>query len=188
MDSDKSVTANFIEEKITSYTLTVSENPAGAGNVKIDPDKASYSSREKVNLTASANDRYIFTGWSGDASGTTNPIAVIMDSYKSIAANFEKTSVYPPLNFRGKKILNRSFSQAEYINVLTWEANPKNKNIIKYRIYQIKGENNVLLVELDSDTFEYWRRRVVKNKQYVYSIVAVNDENRESDPAIVDIK
>ncbi len=185
--NSKGVPGPFSKEiKLPSYILSLFAGEGGTTDPK--PGIYSFDPGTEVTIKAIPDLNYMFYGWSGDASGTTNPIAVIMDLFKSIAANFEKTSVYQPLNFRGKKMLNRSFSQAEYINVLTWEANPKNKNIIKYRIYQIEGENNVLPVELDSDTFEYWRRRVVKDKQYVYSIVAVNDENRESDPAIVDIK
>jgi len=38
-----------------------------------------------------ANNGYEFSGWSGDASGTNNPVALTMDSDKSIAANFRKT-------------------------------------------------------------------------------------------------
>ena len=35
-----------------------------------------------------ANAGYVFTGWSGDASGSSNPISVTMNSSKTIIANF----------------------------------------------------------------------------------------------------
>lgn len=90
-----------------------------------------------------------------------------------------KNFSYAPLNFTGQKVLNRSLSQAEYINVLDWEANPRSENVEKYRIYEVEGEIKSLLVELYADIFEYWHRRVDKDKQYTYAICAVNNEGRE---------
>ena len=84
--------------------------------------------------------------------------------------------------------MNRSLSQAEYINVLTWHANPYNENIVKYRIYQVDGESKNLLVELNANTFHYWHRGVEKDKQYGYSICAVNDEDREGDPTYITVQ
>jgi uncharacterized repeat protein (TIGR02543 family) len=40
-------------------------------------------------LTATPDPGYVFTGWTGDASGTDNPLSVLMDSGKSIGATFE---------------------------------------------------------------------------------------------------
>ncbi len=39
-------------------------------------------------VEASANPGFVFTGWSGDASGSLNPISVTMNSSKAIIANF----------------------------------------------------------------------------------------------------
>jgi uncharacterized repeat protein (TIGR02543 family) len=33
---------------------------------------------------------YIFTGWTGDASGTENPLSITMDADKTVGANFEQ--------------------------------------------------------------------------------------------------
>ena len=96
--------------------------------------------------------------------------------------------VYAPLDFKGEKILNRSLSQAEYINVLTWRANPNNVNIAKYRLYQLEGKNRSQLAELGADTFQYWHRRVEKDKSYTYALIAVNTAGRESDPVSVTVR
>jgi uncharacterized protein YegP (UPF0339 family) len=100
--------------------------------------------------------------------------------------------IYAPLNFSGKKIENRSLMLIECINVLTWQANPDNINIAKYRIYQVERENRSLIEELDADktgsTFEYWHRRVEKDKVYAYVLVAVNVDGREGDPAYVTVQ
>ena len=98
--------------------------------------------------------------------------------------------VHAVLNLSGEKVLNRSLSQAEYINILRWESNPKNRNlnIINYRIYQIEGVGRTLLTELNSDNFEFWHRKVERDKQYVYTVVAVDSEGREGVPAHTVVK
>ncbi|MCK4782113.1 MAG: hypothetical protein KAV87_00070, partial [Desulfobacteraceae bacterium] len=92
MDSDKSVTANFIRQ----YTLTISTGTGGT----TDPSPGSYlcDSATQVTIQAIPNSGYQFSNWSGDASGTTNLIIITMDSDKSITANFTAT---PPDNGDG---------------------------------------------------------------------------------------
>jgi len=98
----------------------------------------------------------------------------------------------PPLNYEGRKALNRSLSQAEYINILTWEANPENEdlNIVKYRIYLLDVEwyGNLLLAEVDADDLVYWHRKVWKEEEYRYKIVGVYNENQESIPRYITIR
>ncbi len=123
----------------------------------------------------------------GNFSGTDNPIKLFIDSDKSLTANFIRM-IYSPLNFRGQKVTNRSLTLAEYINVLKWQVNPDNVNIMKYRIYQLEGESKTMLTEVNADTFEFWHRKVAKDKSYTYSISAVNGENREGDQSQVIIR
>jgi len=86
MDSDKSVTANFIKQ----WTLNLS---AGTGGTT-DPAPGSYTHDEgtEVSLTAIPDSGYKFSGWSGDASGSSNSITITMDSDKSVTANFSAIS------------------------------------------------------------------------------------------------
>lgn len=85
IDSDRSITANFMAQ----YTLTIS---AGTGGTT-DPAPGSYThdSGAQVSIKATANSGYEFTGWSGSATGTTNPITITMDANKSVTANFKAT-------------------------------------------------------------------------------------------------
>ncbi len=85
MDSDKTVTADFI---LNSYTLTIQASPTVGGSVTKNPDQASYNHGTDVQITATVNAGYTFAGWSGDASGTTNPETITMDSNKTVTANF----------------------------------------------------------------------------------------------------
>ena len=83
MDSDKSITANFIRQ----YTLTIAAGTGGT--TRPPPGTYTHDFEEDVSVQAVANDGYQFSGWSGDASGTTNPIVIRMDTDKSITANFD---------------------------------------------------------------------------------------------------
>ncbi|MFB0564460.1 MAG: DUF362 domain-containing protein [Candidatus Aminicenantaceae bacterium] len=91
--------------------------------------------------------------------------------------------VNPPLNFTGEKVLNRSLFFSEYINILTWEANPENENIVEYRLYELKDGKQSLLATVDASTFSYHHRNVLKNKTYNYALGAVNNEGVEGLPA-----
>lgn len=181
MDSDKSIKANFIRQ----YTLTISSGPGGT--VDPPPGMHSYDEATEVTITAIPDAHFIFSHWGGDMEGDENPMKITMNSDMSITASFTRI-IYSPLNFAGQKVLNRSLSQAEYINVLSWQSNPDNENILKYRIYTAEGEVKNLLVELSAGTFRYWHRGVEKDKSYTYAICAVNDEGREGEPIHITIQ
>ncbi|MDP2335138.1 MAG: ice-binding family protein [Bacteroidota bacterium] len=82
MNANKAITANFT---LSAYTLNVTANN---GTVVKNPAQATYNSGSTVQLTATPNTGYTFTSWSGDATGTTNPLTVTMNANKNITANF----------------------------------------------------------------------------------------------------
>ena len=47
----------------------------------------------KVDVFAAPKPGWQFTGWSGDAGGTTNPLSVVVDGHKTIIGNFEELPV-----------------------------------------------------------------------------------------------
>jgi M6 family metalloprotease-like protein len=91
MSADKSVTANFTP---SCFTLTKTANPAAAGSVSASPAPnctgvpTKYTAGTQVTLTATASTGFVFSAWSGSASGTTNPTTVTMSADKSVTANF----------------------------------------------------------------------------------------------------
>ena len=89
MDSDKTVTATFSEIPEETYTLTV--NIAGSGLVEKSPEQDYYTTGTVVTLTPVPTTNWVFTGWSGDATGATTPLQVVMDSNKTIEATFTET-------------------------------------------------------------------------------------------------
>jgi len=70
------------------FTLTLSASPPGAGTVTPSPGLASYALGDSVEISASAAPGHVFSGWSGDAAGTDDPLTVVMDGDKNIVALF----------------------------------------------------------------------------------------------------
>jgi uncharacterized repeat protein (TIGR02543 family) len=70
----------------TSYYIVTAN--ATNGSVSGGGAEILYAAGTTAKLTASAASGYVFTSWSGDASGSTNPISLTMDSNKTVTANF----------------------------------------------------------------------------------------------------
>ena len=73
----------------TEHRLTRSVSGQGA----VSPSDGFYAAGSTIQLTATPSAGYQFTGWSGSATGTANPLAVLMDAPKAIAANFSPATV-----------------------------------------------------------------------------------------------
>ncbi|MBI3193461.1 MAG: hypothetical protein HYZ34_03215, partial [Ignavibacteriae bacterium] len=90
----ENVTANHTIQvvfAINTYTLTVGGDNGVVGK---NPNLESYEHGTTVQVSQTPDRGYIFTGWSGDASGTDNPLSVTMDRNKSILANYLVNSDY----------------------------------------------------------------------------------------------
>ncbi len=72
-------------DEFATFSLATS---ASNGAVLVSPSQPLYNPGSTVTLTAVANVGYVFSGWSGDASGLTNPLSVTIDADKNITANF----------------------------------------------------------------------------------------------------
>ena len=83
VDGDETVDVTLTKK---TYTLTV--NTVGEGTVTKNPDKATYNHGEVVQLAANPAENWIFTGWSGDLTGSTNPANITMNSNKTVIASF----------------------------------------------------------------------------------------------------
>ncbi|RLL87082.1 InlB B-repeat-containing protein [Mesotoga sp. BH458_6_3_2_1] len=85
VDSDESVDITMVKK---TYTLSVST--VGQGTVTKNPDKATYTHGEVVQLTANPDSGWNFDSWSGDLTGSTNPVNIIMNENKTVTANFSE--------------------------------------------------------------------------------------------------
>jgi hypothetical protein len=83
-------TANFT----TQYRLTTTISPTAGGTISLSPTSADgfYSSGASVQLTATPNANYVFSGWAGDVPLQTNPQTVTMSLPRNVTAIFSSTS------------------------------------------------------------------------------------------------
>lgn len=89
MDSDKDITAQFTA--IPTYTLSTT---ATNGSVAVSPAGATHYEGTEVTLTATPDEGYEFSGWSGDLSGLDNPATITMDDDKEVTASFTLIPTY----------------------------------------------------------------------------------------------
>ncbi len=86
MDTDKTVTANFV---VTTYILTI--GAANNGSVTLSPaaDGNEYAEGAVVTLTATADTDYAFAGWTGDVANVRlATTTVTMDTDKTVTPSF----------------------------------------------------------------------------------------------------
>jgi uncharacterized repeat protein (TIGR02543 family) len=71
-----------------TYNLTISLDPIGGGIIAPSVGTHSYAAGTVVNITSTPASGYVFSGWSGDLGGSTNPTSITMDSNKVVTATF----------------------------------------------------------------------------------------------------
>ena len=79
----------------STYTLTAATQGGGS----ISPTSGvyyDYRLGDQVTLTATPDNGWTFSGWAGDATGTTNPLTVTMDANKTVTAVF--TEILPSIS------------------------------------------------------------------------------------------
>jgi hypothetical protein len=74
------------------YSLSV--HAVGQGGITLYPDGGVYAAGTNVNLTAVAEQGWVFTSWSGNLNGSENPDTVTMNDNKDITANFDPAPHY----------------------------------------------------------------------------------------------
>lgn len=65
------------------YSLVTSAGPGGTVS-----SGGTYNAGTVVTVTATPDGTHDFAGWSGDAGGTSNPVSLLIDSNKTVQANF----------------------------------------------------------------------------------------------------
>ena len=90
--------------------------------------------------------------------------------------------------FQVQRLENDFIFFKEYINRLTWQANPENEDLVTaYRIYR-KAQGGAagtqqLISEVANTVFMYDDRGVAKGDLYSYQLTAVDGYGREAEPA-----
>ena len=96
------------EPEIPVYTLTVTAGDGGT----VSQTGGSFEEGTSVTITATPNPDYEFTGWSGGASGTDNPLTLVMTSDKSITASFAKKKYALTVDVIGQGTVNEQVISA----------------------------------------------------------------------------
>lgn len=147
VDTAKTVTAVFEKKK---YAVTVTTT--GDGTVSKSPDQTEYVYESTVDLTANPSTGWKFVEWTGDATGTNNPINITVNQEKSVEAVFEKKTYALTVSTQGEGSVTKSPDQTEYkynTNVdLT--ANPNSGwEFVEWQ-GDVTGKNNPEQVTMDS--------------------------------------
>lgn len=106
----------------------------------------------------------------------------------TVSATILQPPIFPPLNFKGVQESNGSAFYREYVNHLTWNANPLNEDITHYRITIEFEKNNMSttqILEIESSILEYVHHSVDPNTEYTYTIKAVDENGAEGQTATV---
>jgi hypothetical protein len=92
------------------------------------------------------------------------------------------SAIWPPDNFQVKRVENKALLYRETVIELSWEANPQNSRIVKYRLYDVtRGQS--LIAEMPATQFTYTLRNADPKKAYRFAVTAVDDAGMESEPA-----
>jgi uncharacterized repeat protein (TIGR02543 family) len=174
MNSSKTVTANFIR----GYMLTITAGTGGT--TKPAPGTYAYDIGASVSIQALPAAAYEFVAWSGNASGSANPVTVVMNRNQAVQASFARV-VKAPLGLSGEKLENRSVSMIEHIARLRWQPNPANAGTINYRIYQIANGQATAIADVGAGNYEYIVHNLQAENDYLFGVTAVNSQGWESD-------
>ncbi|NQX60014.1 InlB B-repeat-containing protein [Paenibacillus qinlingensis] len=111
----KFVTAKFGHVEWPTVPAFALKTEAVNGIISVSPSDAAHPSGTEVTMTAIADTDYVFTGWSGDLSGLTNPATITMNADKLIKANFrKKTDTYTLSTIAEHGVITRSSEQETY--------------------------------------------------------------------------
>jgi len=146
MDKNKSVTANF---KAVTYTLAASGTN---GTVSLSPVGGSYLAGTQVTLTAKSNAGFVFSEWSGDLTGTENPVKITMDTNKNVTANFKRITYTLTVNAVNGKVLMEpeggTFNSGAFV---TLNAVPDSGYVFDGWSGSLTGEQNPALITMNQN-------------------------------------
>jgi hypothetical protein len=200
MDRSKTVVATFV---VVTHHITVTLAGTGTGVVTRSPSTDDPLEGSTVRLTATPAFGSMFAGWSGDATGSANPLDVIIDTDKHIIAAFAPdTTLAPrllsvsdvPLDQGGKLKLRWNASSLETPgldpqNLVTqyfvWREIPQAAFL---RASAIAGDNaGTLFRHTTTNARDYFWEFVVslpasRFTGYSYTAVTTNDSTEHGNP------
>ena len=157
-------TANFA---INTYILTVN---ATNGTVTKNPDQAIYDHGTSIELTATPVTGYHFINWSNGASGTENPLTIVMDGNKTITANF---AINLPFEVSLVSPSNLANIQSDSV-VLVW--NQSQPQVLRYWIeWSVDSVFSSPFIDTTITDTVRVIRQLNNNQSYWWWVKAIND-------------
>ncbi|MCX6672064.1 MAG: class II glutamine amidotransferase, partial [Euryarchaeota archaeon] len=192
--SGNSIKSDVHTFQVVSNTATLTVNTFGNGTVAINPNKPTYTYGEIVTLTAVPTTDYIFDYWSGDLTGSTNPVQIMMAGNKIINAYFTLKNYTLTVNSIGNGTVIKNPNKTTYHNndtvlLTATTANP-DWSFVGWS-GNLSGTTNPITITIHSDTvitahflqtkwltdWQY-RKSIIVNKQVencrMYAAVADN--------------
>lgn len=152
-------------EPAQCFTLTFNVSPSNSGSVGANPQpncaNNKYVDGTVVTLSNSANNSYVFSNWSGDATGTNSTAAVTMNSDKSVTANYSQvcytvTTAVSPNNSGTvtKSPAPNCNNGSQYVmgTQVTFGANPANNYTFVNWSGNASGTNSTTSIVINSPT------------------------------------
>ena len=134
------------------YTLTTSANPAEGGTVL--PSTPQFEEGETATVIATPSSDYLFQSWSG-ATGSTNSTSVVMNSDKTVTANFVKKKFALTVSVEGEGTVAEKVIKAgaatDYNSgtIVELTANPTGEWEFKEWTGDITGTDNPAQITVD---------------------------------------
>ena len=167
MNAPKNVSANFVK----AGPFNVMVNIIGPGAVTLNPPGGVYYGGTVVKLTATANPGFAFAGWSGDLTGTANPVNLTITSHRNITATFKATyNLTTEIVGHGKILLDPANGPYEAGTVVTLTAIPDTG----YQFVEWRGD---LLGVTNPATLAM---NAAKRVQAVFTVIRVSHEETQT--------
>jgi len=152
MSSDMRVTALFIKK---DYSLTVNVEGGGAVEERVVQQKSTdYEHETIVELIATAEEGWLFSGWTGDIVSSENPVTIEMDGEKTVTAVFERRDYALTVNVEGEGAVSEQIVQAKstdypFETIVELTANPSTGWVFSHWEGDLTGEENPTQIEID---------------------------------------
>ncbi|MDZ7808795.1 MAG: hypothetical protein U5K71_17050 [Gracilimonas sp.] len=136
------------------YNLTTSAEPSEAGSVS--PSSAEAEEGESIQVTANANEHWVFDRWQGDHTGTSNPANVTMNSDKDVTALFTKRDYPLTVNVDGggsvqEEVVQTRSTEYEHGTVVELTAVADEGWSFSHWEGNIEGSENPVTIEVDGE-------------------------------------
>ena len=150
------ISVSLLTSCTKEFVLDASISPVEAGTVI--PSEGTYKEGSIVTLNAYPGSEYIFDSWSGDASGSSSSIDMLVDGNKNIVANFSKTNFNVLLSVQGQGLINEQLIKSGPVegqnlgDIIELIAIPeKGWSFNRWEGTPLNTYNDTLIIEINND-------------------------------------